>query len=659
MKKYSSLLTLIFTTFYSIGQITEHECAKGKIALWQKNSSSARLMANKQADDNIDITYYKLDIRVDYSPQQISGGVSIFAKSKINNLNRVVLDLQNVLATDSVIANGRKLAFSHQNNQITISLDKTYQSNQVVQLVVYYHGVPGSSGFDSFVFGQHNNNNDRAIWSLSEPYGASDWFPCKNALDDKADSTDVWITADKYFVSVSNGKLIATIDNPDGTKTYRWKNTYPIAQYLISIAMSNYVLYRNDFRFIGNNIMPVTHYVYPESFTESNKKKLDQTVILLDLFSNKFGLYPFVTEKYGHAQFGWGGGMEHQTCSSMYNFEGSLVAHELAHQWFGNKITCKNWENIWLNEGFATYAESIYEEYLKGFEGYKASILGEINAAKRAKGTVYVQDISSVNSIFDSNKSYAKGASVLHMLRGVVGDILFFKILQTYVESKHAYKNATTEDFQAVAEQVYGQKLDYFFKQWIYGENYPKYTVNWATKPQSQGKYTLAVNISQSTNTTPTFFTMPLTFKVSTAKGDTILKAFNAQAQQTFDFTLNDKPESFVFDADNWILKEASVQKTEAVLSVQQENENPLSFSISPNPVAHQSTISFQLARPSLVTLQLYNTQGQLVQTLQNGNLPAGNQQISINSQEYPSGEYILQLYVDNTIYTQKVMISK
>jgi aminopeptidase N len=408
MKNILSIVYLLIFSMTSFAQEATDECANGKILALTKRQQNARLQATQAVDDNIDVTYYKLNLGITYSPKNLKGEVTINAKSKVPALSQMTIDLQNALTTDSVKIGKAKLSFTHQGNQIVIKLDKNYSENQLVSLVIYYHGIPGSSGFNSFEFGTHNTQKDLAIWSLSEPYGSPDWFPCKNAVDDKADSTDVWITADKYFTSVSNGILEKTIDNKDGTKTFQWKNRYPIAQYLISISMTNYAEYNGVFKYDGNKEMPINHYLYPESLTAANKLNLDKTAFMLELFSQKFGLYPFVKEKYGHAQFGWGGGMEHQTCSSMGSFGETLIAHELAHQWFGDKITCQNWESIWLNEGFASYGECVYTEAVGGKIAYDNYLKTFMTSAKTAKGTIYVQDVNNINEIFSSPRTYKK-----------------------------------------------------------------------------------------------------------------------------------------------------------------------------------------------------------------------------------------------------------
>ena len=286
---------------------------------------------------------------------------------------------------------------------------------------------------------------------MSEPYGSRAWWPSKDTPADKADSSEVWITADKFFVSVSNGVLIGTVDNPDQTRTYKWKNSYPIANYLISLAMTNYQIYDTPLEYQPGKIMPVTHWVYPEQFSAS-KSNLDKINDQILIFSNKFGLYPFIKEKYGQAQVHFGVSMEHQTVSSMSTFNENTEAHELAHQWYGDKVTCKDWQNIWLNEGFASYAECIYREAKYGAADFNSYVANFMNQAKNAVGTIYVQNINSVSEIFNTARTYKKGGIVLHMLRGIVGDNNFFTIMQQYAnEPGLAFNVAVTEDFQRIA----------------------------------------------------------------------------------------------------------------------------------------------------------------------------------------------------------------
>ena len=673
MKKIIFILFIYVVTLQS--QTYEHICSQTKIDHFNKLNKSNAIQY--PGDQNIDVTYYKLNLDISYNSQTISGTVTINAKSTIDNLSSVFFDLQNYFTIHSVTINGSDLIRSFENNKISITLDKVYNIGEEFSIDITYSGTPGSSGFGSFEFSEHGSLGERApaIWTLSEPYGSSDWWPSKDTPADKADSSDVWVRADELFVTVSNGTLIDVINHGDGTKTYKWKNKYPIAHYLISLAMTNYFVYEQQFEYEPGKFMPVVHYNYPENFndpTKSRKEDLDKTTDMLKVFSELFGPYPFVEEKYGHAEFGWGGGMEHQTVSSMGTFREDVVAHELAHQWFGDMITCKDWQNIWLNEGFATYSEALYdeakyEEAKYGKIAYFNNMLNEIQYAKNAVGSIYVQNVSTFGNIFNYVRSYAKGAVVLHMLRKVVGDEHFFNILKAYAgHPDFSYNVATTEDFQSVCETVSSQNLDYFFTQWIYGENYPKYSMHWESNNLGNDIYSVSVTINQQENSIPVFFTMPIDLKISTTVHDTIITIFNNK--QTQDFTINvfGKPTQIQLDPESWILKDVTgITSTDEF-----ENKIPNNFFLSqnyPNPFNPNTLINYSIpastitngASGYLVKLKVYDALGKEIATLVNEFKRAGNYSVEFESADYSAGVYYYKFDVGEYSKTRKMIILK
>lgn len=638
------------------------QCAESKQQSLERLSKQRYGRIAYPGDDKIDVTYYKLNLNISFTDRYIKGETTINFKTK-STTSTCFFDLRNALKVDSIKLGTKKLAFVQETEKVNVTLDKQYTEGQAVSVIVFYQGKPNGSAFGSFVFSTHGSGNAPIVWSLSEPYGSPDWFPCKDSPADKADSSDVWITMPSAFVSVSNGVLTQVLANKDNTKTYQWKNRYPIAQYLISIACSNYTEYKNYFKYSATDSMTINHFVYPESFTTATKTQLDQTPFMLKLFSEKFGLYPFIKEKYGHAQCGFGGGMEHQTCSSMGSYGSSLVAHELAHQWFGDKITCKNWENIWLNEGFATYGEAIYAEAVGGKSAYQLTISNNATRAKRATGSLYVQNINDVfGGIFESNRSYYKGSIVLHMLRGIVGDDKFYQILQNYLKSSVAYGAATTEDFQKVAEETTGLKLDYFFKQWIYGEGYPKYTYSWNPSEISKA---LKITIAQSTNTNPVVFSMPVDIKILMASGVEITSTvFVDKATQEITFS---KPEGVIsqviFDPDNKILKDVSENKVISAITANEADQVLVTWNVFPNPTDNrnaepQVVVSFDLAKKAETEVEIFDKLGRKLKSEMVENLISGNYSKQILLSEFSSGIYLVRLRI-NDKYFGKTLIVK
>ena len=666
MKKHLLLfIILILVNSLVKAQDGADYCSEGKIKSFSRLSKLSSVQY--PGDSNIDVTYYKLDLRVNTNPNSLNGIVTVKAKAATQNLITFYLDLVNALTVSSVKLNGNALTFSQANNQLTIILNRQYSLGEEFSVDIIYSGVPtsgtGSISSARFLF-YDQTANKQVVATLSQPYGARDWWPSKDTPADKADSSDVWITADKFFVSVSNGSLEATVDNPDGTRTYKWKNHYPIANYLISIAMTNYQTIDDQFEYQTGKFLPVIHYSYPERLDNTRRTAVAKTIEMLRIFSEKFGPYPYLKEKYGHAEFSWGGGMEHQTITSMgggaMNSE-STIAHELAHQWYGDKVTCKNWQNIWLNEGFATYCEKIYWQYKYDQATFNSRITSMFSSAKTAQGTIYVQNINSENEIFNGARSYNKGGSVLHMLRGIVGDDKFFQLMREFAnEPGLAYNVATTEDFQRIAERVSGMNLNYFFQEWIYGEGYPNYTVEKNIKQLADGSYQLTFRLKQDVKTNPSFFTMPVRLRITLADVIWNTTLFNNQQDQSWVIPLGKTfPSSIEFDPDNWILKDI-VTNT----SVDKNQEVPTTFSLSqnyPNPFNPSTVISWQLAVSTFVNLRIYDLLGREVATLVDEFQQAGFHNSTFNTQNWSltSGVYFYTFQASDYIETKKMILIK
>lgn len=602
------------------------------------------------ADPNIDVTYYKLDLRITTAPEYLKGVVTVKAISQVDGLRQVTLDLMENLQVTAVQDGSTNLSFSQSPTTVEIVLDRSYDQGEMISFDIHYEGRPGRSGFGSFTFSDHDGVP--WVWTLSEPYGAKDWWPSKDHPSDKADSVDVWVTCDASLQVASNGILVDVIDNGDGTRTYKWQERYPISTYLVSLAITNYETFSNWFRYSPTDSMEVVNYVLPERL-DLAKERLPVVVRQLEIFSELFGEYPFLKEKYGHAQFGWGGGMEHQTMTSLGSFNSRLLAHELAHQWFGDKITCRTWPNIWLNEGFATYSTALYLEAEGGEAAYRGYMSRIMTDARLAQGPLYVADTSSVSGLFSWPLVYAKGATVLHMLRHVLGDSLFFDALRAYAqEPRLAYKTAVTEDFQQVCERVAQMDLDFFFYQWIYGEGYPRYDYSW-TAGAAGDVYEVRIDLRQQpTAINPSFFVMPIDFSFASGAWDTTVTFYNDAPQQTFLVQLPQLPDTVLLDPEDWILKEVSL-----LGSVQDSTSRPPErFRLEqnyPNPVlAHEpsgpavTSIVFYLAEPSTVNLTLYNVLGQEVEVLARGPYRAGRHQITLDASALVAGIYFYRLEV-------------
>jgi hypothetical protein len=503
------------------------------------------------AQSEYDAKYYKLDLNLNDTSQIISGSVYMYAQALVNGFINLELNFFNnpQMYLDSIKTNNSLLTFSWYGDIIHITLDRPY-NQEPFDVTVYYHGHPLEGGLQSFDWSTHGSPSVPVISTLSEPYFAQAWWPCKDLPRDKADSADINITVRSDLYVASNGLLREIVDH-GSTKTYKWHEKYPITTYLIMLATTNYSIFNNWYHTLSGDSIPVIYYVYPEYLSQA-QSTYPVTPSMIQFFAQTFGEYPWVQEKYGMAHFTWGGAMEHQTCTSiLYSWYADwVICHELSHQWWGDYITCHNWHHIWLNEGFASYCEALWEEHLYGIGNYH-TYMGSMKYT--SGGTIYIADTTDAWNIFGSIV-YDKGAWVLHMLRHVVGDSTFFDILRAYY-SEYPYGVAMTEDFKGVCEQVSGMDLDYFFQEWIYGTYYPKYRFSWISQSAGSGYYDVYLHIDQTQTTPPTYFTMPVDVTITAGGLDTTIVVFNDPRHKDFQLRVYGSPSNLRLDKDEWILR--------------------------------------------------------------------------------------------------------
>jgi aminopeptidase N len=565
------------------------------------------------ASENFDIKYYRCEWGVDPAIRYINGKVTVYFKTTENTAS-ITLDLMNTLTVDSVKKNNINYTFSHTTNALQINFATTINSGLLDSVSIWYKGIPANTGFSSFI--QDTHAGIPVMWTLSESYGSRDWWPCKNGITDKADSIDILITHPSIYKAASNGMLQSETAIAGNKITTHWKHRYPIASYLICMAVTNYTVFNNTVQ-LGSVTLPMQTYCYPESLTAFQTN----TPLVLDamqLFHNNFGPYPFINEKYGHVQFGWGGGMEHQTATFIVNTGESLMAHELGHQWFGDKITCASWEDIWLNEGFATYLSYYYLEnkYPANVLTYRRNLINSITS--QAGGSVKVQDTTSLSQIFSGRLSYNKGSYLLYMLRFIMGEDVFMRALRKYQQSPaHAYGNANTNDLKKILEAESGKNLSYFFDQWYAGQGYPTYQVKWNVLDTN----CVTIKLSQTTSVPASvpFFKLPvqLTFKNAT-QSKTVLLDNNTNGE-IFIRSIGFKADTVLVDPALWLVtKNNTTEKTADVndgscATILHPNNGLGIVDIYPNPITNPFTISLHDFNDNTASINIYNKIGQLI----------------------------------------------
>jgi aminopeptidase N len=546
--------------------------------------------AGEQEDTTgYDVQWYFLQLSVNDSNTWLSGSTEVMAQVTAGMLTTFVLDFTDSLQVDSVRSGGIACSWRHEKGYVSVDPPgSSWRKGERISLTVFYHGSAPTGGFFSAVTSKEDNTwHQRVTWTLSEPFAAREWFPCKQDLRDKADSSAVWITVDTGLVAGSNGILTGIDTLSGGTKVrYRWHHRHPIDYYLISFSVSDYRVvqqYVRNLRQEGDS-MPVLNYIYRDpQFLEQNRENLERVPTLLELYSHLFIPYPFADEKYGHCLAPMGGGMEHQTMTTLASLGFLIVAHEMAHQWFGDYVTCATWQDIWINEGFASYVEYIALENLESLEKARAWMdNAHAKALKEPGGSVYVpfEDLDNVWRIFSGNLSYKKGASLLHMIRYELNnDTLFFHVLKSYLR-EYGDSTATGKDFEGVVEKVSGQDFSWFFDQWYYGEGYPELGFTWWERND-----TLYISAEQSPSGATPFFRLHIDFRLHSGAGDTLVRLLMDKPSELFAIPIKHYVDRITPDPDGWLLYK--LVNLTRVIDPQKEKE----LVIYPNPVSDMLNI--------------------------------------------------------------------
>lgn len=453
--------------------------------------------------DTLDILNYNLNLDIDISGQTIQGIAQITAISQVDNLTYFPLDLQG-LTVDSVFINDTICNFLYNDTLLHILPSHVYHLTDTVLLSVYYHGHPGidPSGWGGFYFsGTTAYNLGVGFQDIPHNYGRV-WFPCLDDFNDRA-TYDFHITTADNLVAVCNGTLIETINNGNGTKTWHWILHQSIPSYLASVAVSNYVLVPDTFYGMQDTI-PIGIYVASGDSAQAVASFANLKQILAG-YEQYFG--PYQWERIGYVGVPFNSGaMEHATNiaypavvidgTSSYEY---LYAHELSHHWFGNYLTCASAEDMWINEGWAVFAEAFYHEFLYDKATYLSYIMNihanAIHMAQYDDGGIYPLYPMPQNVTYGTT-TYQKGASVVHTLRNYLGDSLFFDAVRAYV-SNFALTNVSSYDLRNFLTAYTGVDMTDFFNSWVFSPGYPHFSVDSFSVVPNGGNFDITVFIRQ------------------------------------------------------------------------------------------------------------------------------------------------------------------
>jgi len=651
---YSFLASLLLLSSATWGQVTSstaiaddcvdaaQRCAAAHLATSQQQLAPAATVRHRQKMERYDVSYYKLDIALENDSRAVGGVVRMQARAG-QSLDSLAFELYPSFTIDSVVVNGRRSpGWLRQAGDVTASLANTVPGNTVFNAYIYYRGVAPNSNNGGAAIGNALNTGSRApwnvnvTWSLSEPFGAYEWWPCKQVLTDKADSSDVWVTTINPNRVGSNGVLGRVTSLPGNKSRYEWKSRYPIDYYLISVAVGPYVEYVNYANPAGGPRIPIVNYVYNLAALDAYKTEIDRTPGFIENFSALVGLYPFANEKYGHSMAPLGGGMEHQTMTTQDGFNFTLTAHELFHQWFGDNVTCASWQDIWLNEGFASYGE--YLSYQRFAPNSARSWMDQAHSSAMSNsGSVLVTDTTNTNRIFNSALSYKKGAALVHMLRYLLNDdTKFFRALRTY-QTTYAGRTARTSDLQRVFEGEAGRSLTYFFQQWYVGRGYPTFSVRWN---QIGPSLYLQTTETGSVPTVTPFFDTDLDYKITYTDGNSqVVRLRQGQPVSSFTVPTTATVSSITLDPDQWVLNgTGTIQRDNTLVLANRAVAHAAQLRVYPNPCHDFLQLPDLSSGRAAATVEVLDATGQIV--LRQALRP---EQKQLDTHNLASGLYLLR----------------
>ena len=608
-----------------------------------------------------DVDHTHMDLTVDPAVASIVAWSNLSVTITEPGLVQVPVDLDDQLTVSAATVDGVPAAFLQAPDQVLITLAAPPLVGAEMELRVDYSGTPLEIGNKSLRFRAHLGVPE--VYSISTPYSTADqtvipishyWRACKDVPDDKCTfSCDLTIPDD--MLGCSSGVMTGNVDNGNGTRTVSWLHDYPVSPYLVTIGVTNYQTIEETYTG-SEGSAAVQHFVYPERYNMA-LESFNITVPAMEFLASVWGEYPYIGEKYGMFSTPSGPAVEEQTMTAYpfgfingnHSYDWILV-HELAHQWFGDCVTVADWSHVWLSEGSASYAEALWRENLYGAAAYR-SYMNSMDTGPYA-GTIVDPPYVWHAIVYD------KGAWILHMLRGMMGDTDFFQAVLNF-RNAHEYGNAVSDDFVAAAEAVYGGDMEWFFEPWLYHEGRPQYEFAWSAN--ASPPYTLHLSVFQTQSLAYPTYSMPMQVEVTTTAGVEEHVIFDTERGQSFDIAVGAEPTLVRLDRWDWILAD----KTEVQTGLPGGHAGGAAFALeqnSPNPFNPKTAIRFSVAQPGRVALRVFDERGRMLRTLLNDRVAAGAHSVNWDGRDdlgnsLPSGIYLYRLVAPDGVEQRKMSL--
>jgi aminopeptidase N len=525
-----------------------------------------------------DLQHSKVALRFDLDQKKVIGDVTHTVSPLREGVDKIVFDSVG-LQIQSVKVNKSDAKFSTTDKDLIVDLPKAGKIGEKYEIEIKYEGKP-TKGLYFILPDKDYPNRPKQVWSQGESEDTRYYLPTYDYPNDRL-TTETILTVPADWLTISNGKLVSTADAGNAMKTWTWRESQPSSTYLFTVVAGEFIEVKDAWR-----NMPVTYYA-PKDRGDRLAPNYNRTPAMIELFSKKLGVdYPW--EKYAQAMVDdfVAGGMENSsattnTASSLRNpklvpeypdDEDGLISHELGHQWFGDLVTTEDWANIWLNEGFATFMETVWTEAHYGKDEADFERWGAARSWFRQRDLYprpIVRHDFDDSSEFDQNV-YDKGGWVLYMLRHQLGEDAFYAGLQHYLEVNRG-KNVVTADLIKAIEEATHTNVDQFFDQWIYGAGAPKFDVSYSYDAEKK-QVSMTVKQTQKVEGRVGLFTVPVDVEITNATGPKLYPIVISKAEETFTFPSSSAPQMVLFDKGTQVLKTVEFKKDKKELLYQLKN---------------------------------------------------------------------------------------